>query len=166
MNETSKFSDKMSFSMDRGVCETFKLEHNVTFQLFDEAGNLKDTREIHNTVTNAGLYGLMDQMLASPSLPKAGWMEVGTGSGGTTKLATYIASSRTALATKTRNNAVVTMTCTFAAGVGTGAITEAGVFDVVTEDTVNMWLYSSFAAINKAAGDSLTVTWTFTAAAA
>jgi hypothetical protein len=158
--------DKFSFGMNKGLAGVFSLDVNVSLELRDADGNLKDSRLIHNTVTNAGLYGLMDQMLASPSLAKAGWMELGTGSGGSTKLATYIAGSRTALATKTRTNAVVTMTCTFAAGVGTGAVTEAGIFDVVTQDTVNMWLYSSFSVINKAAGDSLTVTWTFTAAAA
>jgi hypothetical protein len=89
-------------------------------------------------------------------------MEVGTGTGGTTKLNTYVAGSRTALDSKTRSDAVVTMICTFGAGVGTGALTEAGIFDVVTQDTVNMWCYATFAAINKAAGDSLVITWTLT----
>lgn len=158
--------DKFSFGMNKGLAGLFSLDVNVHLQLRDSQGNLKDSRLIHNTVTNAGLYGLMDQMLEIPTLSKAGWMELGTGSGGTTKLNAYVAGSRTALTTKTRNNAVVTMTCTFGAGVGTGALTEAGIFDVITEDTANMWLYATFAAINKAAGDSLTITWTFTAAAA
>jgi len=30
------------------------------------------------------------------------------------------------------------------------------------QDAGNMWVYSSFAVINKAAGDSLVVTWTLT----
>lgn len=49
-----------------------------------------------------------------------------------------------------------------AAGTGTGAITEAGIFDSATQDAGNMWVYSSFDVINKAAGDSLVVTWTLT----
>ena len=137
---------------------------NVLLQLFDQDGNLKDTREIHNTVTTAGKEGIMDQMLASPSLPKIGWAEVGTGTGGTTTLNAYISGSRTAFTTKTRSGAVVTTTTTFGAGVGTGTITEAGLFDVVTQNTANMWCYSSFTAITKAAGDSLLLTWTITGA--
>jgi hypothetical protein len=144
----------------------FGVNANVKLELFDESGNLKTTREVHNTVTTAGLYGVIDQVLASPTLPKMGWMEVGTGTGGTTKLATYISGSRTAFSSKTRNNAVVTVVCTFGAGVGTGSITEAGTFDVVTQDTVNMWMYASFTAIPKGAADSLVITWTLTAASA
>jgi len=165
-NFESKIEDKMSVGFGKNVKSEFAFHHNVKLELRDADGNLKDIREIHNTVTNAGLYGIMDQILASPTLAKAGWMEVGTGTGGTTKLNAYIVGSRTALTSKTRNNAVVTFVCTFGAGVGTGAITECGLFDVVTQDTINMWLYSTFAVINKAAGDSLTVTWTLTAAAA
>ena len=55
------------------------------------------------------------------------------------------------------------LVATFAAGVGTGAITEAGTFDVVTQNTVNMWMYSTFSVINKGANDSLQITWTLTA---
>jgi hypothetical protein len=145
-----------SLYLSRGARE------NVLVELYDGVGRLKDKRLIHNTLTTAGKYGAADQILASPTLPKAGWMEVGTGTGGTTKLNLYIAGSRTALDSKTRDLAVVTMICTFVPGVGTGAITEAGVFDVVTQDTINMWLYASFAVINKVAADSLVITWTLT----
>ena len=54
------------------------------------------------------------------------------------------------------------MVGTFDAGVGTGAITEAGVFDVVTQNTANMWMSASFAVVNKGASDSLVITWTLT----
>jgi hypothetical protein len=55
------------------------------------------------------------------------------------------------------------MVANFAAGTGTGAITEAGTFDVVTQNTANMWMYSTFSVINKGANDSLAITWTLTA---
>ena len=154
--------DEMTMAMGKGIQSVMAPWANMKLELFDERGNLKDVREVHNTVTTAGKYGAADQILGSPTLAKAGWMEVGTGTPSGTLLGAYISGSRTALDSKTRNNAVVTMVCTFAAGVGTGAITEAGVFDVVTENTVNMWLSASFAAVNKAAGDSLVVTWTLT----
>ena len=106
----------------------------------------------------------MDQIIASPTLSKIGWLEVGTGTGGTTLLNAYISGSRTAFSSKTRATNVITVVATLAAGVGTGSITEAGTFDVVTENTANMWMYASFTAIPKLAADSLEFTWTLTGA--
>jgi hypothetical protein len=67
---------------------------------------------------------------------------------------------RNALTSKTRSNAVVTMVGDWAAGDGTGAITEAGIFDAASAG--NMWVSASFSTINKAAGDTLQITWTLT----
>jgi hypothetical protein len=143
--------------------EDLKIKANVLIQLFDKNGKHITHREIHNTVTTAGKVGIADQLLAAPSLIKAAWMELGTGTGGTTKLATYIANSRHAVSPATdRAAAVVSYYHTWAAGEGTGAVTEAGLFDVVTQDTINMWLYASFAVINKGADDTLAITWELT----
>ena len=153
----------MSAEINKGFAGIINPQANMRLELRDEFGNLKDVREVHNTVTSAGKYGLMDQLLGSPSLTKVGWMELGTGTGGTTLLNAYISGSRTAFTSLTRSNAIVTMVTTFAAGIGTGAITEAGTFDVVTQNTANMWMYSTFSVINKGANDSLAITWTLTA---
>lgn len=163
MKDRFGISDKMSLEIGKEFKGEFPLKSNVKIELFGADGKLKESREVHNTVTSAGKYGLMEQVLAAPGLPTMGWMELGTGTGGTTLLNAYISGSRTAFTSKTRTNAVVTVVGTFAAGVGTGAITEAGTFDVVTQNTVNMWMYSTFSVINKGAGDSLTITWTLTA---
>ena len=141
----------------------FGVSANVKIELFDKDGKVKAVREIHNAVTTAGKDGVMDQVLAAPSLSVPTHMEVGIGTGGTTKLTTYIAGSRTAFTSKNRATNVVTMITDFAAGDGTGDITEAGVFDSATEDGGNMWMYSSFAAITKGAADTLKITWTLTA---
>jgi hypothetical protein len=162
MNSITSLMDKVKMGFGKVFGSEQKVSANLVATLIGPDGLIKDVRTVHNTVTNAGKYGAADQILASPSLTKPGWMEVGTGTGGTTKLNTYVAGSRTALDSKTRSDAVVTMICTFGAGVGTGALTEAGIFDVVTQDTANMWCYATFAAINKAAGDSLVITWTLT----
>lgn len=141
----------------------FKPEANVLIQLFDEFGNLKDERHIHNTVTTVGKENLIDQILLSPSTSKITHMELGTGTGGTSKLNAYVSGSRTAFDSKTRSGAVVTIVTAFPAGVGTGTITEAGTFDTATQDSGNMWMYSSFTGIIKTSVDSLTITWTLTA---
>ncbi len=154
--------DKMVMGLGKNIFDKVLIENNVKIELFDESGKLKDCKEIHNTTTTVGKYLIADQLLAAPSYAKPGWMEVGTGVPTATLLGTYIAGSRTALSAKTRTDNVVTMVCTFAAGVGTGAITEAGIFNVVTENTETMLVSATFGVVTKAATDSLTITWTLT----
>ena len=142
--------------------ENYKLKVNVKFQLFDENGNLKTTRRLHNAKTNNALYGLLDQLLDTPTLAKVGYMELGTGTPTATLLGAYIPGSRTAI-TKTRTLNVVTITCSFTEGVGTGDTTEVALFDVITENTANMWCSATdFTMIPKTAIDSLVITWTLT----
>lgn len=131
---------------------------HVLLELRNERGDVTQRREITNTVTTAGKNGIADQILASPSLNKPTHMAVGTGTGGTTALNSEL--DRNAFTSKTRANAVVTMVGDWAAGDGTGALTEAGVFDAASNG--NMWLYTSFDVINKGAADALTITWTLT----
>jgi hypothetical protein len=135
------------------------LKDNVHIVLRGSDGKVKH-ESTHNTVTTAGKAGVADQILASPTLPKVGWMAIGTGSPAATLLGTEL--DRNALTTKTRSGAIITMVGDWAAGDGTGTLTEAGIFDVVTANTVNMWASASFGAIVKAAGDTLQITWTLT----
>lgn len=144
--------------------EKFGVTANVKIELFGPDGKLKEIREIHNAVTTAGKNGIMAQIIDTPGINKIGWCEVGTGTGGTTLLTSYISGSRTAFTSKTRTDNVVTTVTDFGAGVGTGNITEAGLFNVVTQNTVDMWCYASFTAIPKAAADTLKITWTITGA--
>jgi hypothetical protein len=134
------------------------LKYTTIIKLFDNNGLLKDERIIHNTVTTAGKNGIADQILASPSLNKPTHMGIGTGSPSGTALGTEL--DRNALTSKNRSGAVVTMVGDWAAGDGTGAITEAGVFDAAS--TGNMWLSASFSVINKGATDTLSISWTLT----
>lgn len=138
--------------------ETFSIKGHLQIRLLDKDGKLKKEVSIHNAVKNAGLYGILDQVLASPTLSKVSHMAIGTGTPGATTLGTEL--DRNALSSKTRNNAVLTMVASWAAGDGTGAITEAGLFD--DDASGNMWCSSTFDVINKGASDSLQITWTLT----
>jgi len=158
-------ADKVSLGIGKGLQSGIGLVGNFKADLFDVNGNLKDTREIHNVDTTLCHAMVANNVSGSPSVPAPGWMELGTGSGqadSDTILDAYISGSRTALTSSIASAAVLTMICTFGAGVGTGAVTEAGIFNVVTENTTQLMTYSSFSVINKAAGDSLVVTWTLT----
>lgn len=172
MNDLKKIIERIlrKSLKELGFTSFLYLEDNIHLRLYGPDGKLKDSRDYHNQVQIDGKWDLMNQLLASPAKAKAAWMEVGTGTGqGTTSgtvLATYITGSRTACGTTTQATSptnTVTYSCTFTATVGTGAITECGLFNVVTQNTADMWLYSSFSVINKGANDSLAVTWTLTA---
>lgn len=129
----------------------------LTITLRAPDGTIKEQRKA-NTVTTAGKAGIADQMLASPTLGKPTHMAIGTGTPTGTALQTEL--DRNALTSKNRSGAVVTMVGDWAAGDGTGAITEAGIFDAGAAG--NMWCSASFAVVNKAAGDSLSISWTLT----
>ena len=136
-----------------------KLISNVKLVLRGPDGKVKETR-VANTVTTAGKNGSADQLLASPTIAKPGWMAVGTGTPGATLLGVEI--DRNALTSKTRSGAVVTFVGDWAAGDATGALTEAGVFNVVTANTIDMYVSASFSVVNKGASDTLQITWTLT----
>jgi len=151
--------DKVGFRVGKGASSQIRMKGRVTLTLRGPDGTVKVVRRA-NTVAAGGKAGAADQILAAPTLPKMGWLAVGTGTPGATLLGAEIA--RVAFTSKLRTVAVVTIVGDLAAGVGTGAITEAGTFDVVTANTVNMWMSSSFSVINKGALDSLSVSWTLT----
>lgn len=158
--------DEISFQVGKAINDQFGIRGHLVAELFDSNGNLKERREIKNTVTVLAHKMAADRLLAAPAVAVPGWMEVGTGTGqdaNDSVLASYIAGSRTVLDSKTRGaNAIVTMVCTFPAGTGTGAITEAGIFNVVTENTTDLICYADFSVVNKGAADSFVLTWTLT----
>lgn len=144
----------------RNDSEEIALEDNVLIQLFDKDGNLKQEETIHNTVTTVGKAHIADQLSASPGEAAMSHMAIGTGTPSATALGTEL--DRNALTSRTDAAAVVTYVGTWAAGDGTGAITEAGVFNDASAGT--MLISSSFSVVNKGAADTLVITWTLTVA--
>ena len=143
---------------DRIEANSMDLEYTMQAVLRDANGNVKQEVSVHNTVTTAGKNAIADQLLAAPTLGKPTHIGIGTGTPTATALGTEI--DRNALTSKTRSGAVVTMQGDWAAGDGTGAITEAGIFDASSAG--NCLTTTSFSVINKGANDTLQITWTLT----
>jgi hypothetical protein len=136
---------------------------NVLVELFDDEGNLKETREIHNLVVTAGKNHIADQLKSTPAQGAMSHMAIGTGTtapaAGDTALGTEI--DRNALTSRTASTNVVTYVGDWAAGDGTNtAIAEAGIFNSSSAGT--MLARATFTAINKGASDTLKITWTVT----
>lgn len=144
------------------VAEDVKLKTNVHIELRDKNGNLKSVRDVHNLVTTVGLNHIADQLSSSPGNAAMSHMAIGTGTTtpalANTALVTEL--DRNALTSRTDSGAVITYVGTWAAGDGTGAITEAGIFNAASSGVLLARV--TFSAVNKAAADTLTITWTHT----
>jgi len=128
------------------------------------ARRLKEDRIIHNTITELMDAHVADQ-LSDQGEAAIGFMNVGTGSGqvaADTGLDTEL--DRNALTSTTQGAAGadndVVYVGDWAAGDGTGAITEAGIMRA--DNNTTMMAYADFAAVNKGAADVLEITWTIT----
>ena len=93
-------------------------------------------------------------------------MAVGSGSGtaaaNNPALGTEL--GRVALTSTVATNNAVAFVATFGAGVGTGAVTEAGLFNASTAGV--MLCRTVFGVVNKEAADTMSITWTVTIGAA
>jgi hypothetical protein len=118
-------------------------------------------QEVDNLVVTTGL-GFVASRLVGTASNIMSHMAIGTGSTaaavGNTTLGTEAA--RVALTSGTASGAVATYVATFPAATGTGAITEAGLFNASSAGT--LLCRTVFSVINKGASDSLTISWTVT----
>lgn len=167
MRDTMGVADAIETSVGRGrgLDEVMGVRGHVLVEVFGPDGELKDSRETDNLVVTAGKNHIADQLSSSPGQAAMGWMAIGTGStaaaAGDTLLGAEI--DRNALTSRTDAANVVTYVGDWAAGDGTNAaIAEAGIFNVVTANTITMLARATFTAINKGAGDTLKITWTLT----
>jgi hypothetical protein len=147
--------------------DSLKITGDVQITVFDQiTGAVKDTREIKNLVVTTGKTFIAAAMLKTTTNSPAAMthMELGTGTtaaaAGDTTLQAAIGSSRVALATATSSTNVVTYTASFPAGTGTGAVTEAGIFNASSAGT--MLCRTVFSVVNKGAADAMSITWTIT----
>jgi len=124
------------------------------------AVNNEVVQETHNLVVTAGKEWVADRMNNANTVMTH--MAVGTGTtaaaAGDTALGTQL--DRNTLTSTTVTNNTIEYACTWAAGDGTGAITEAGIFDASTGG--DMLARTVFSVVNKGAADSMTITWTIT----
>lgn len=137
--------------------EHMEMTGKLTIELNGEV-----VQEIPNLVTTAG-KAYVASRIKDASATAMSHMAIGTNStaaaAGNTALGGE--SARVALSSTTVSGADVVYVATFAAGTGTAALTEAGILNASSGGT--MLCRTVFSTINKAASDSMTITWTVTA---
>ena len=145
--------------------ENLELSGQVAIVLRDKDGNVKEERTEKNLVVTTGLNYIASRM-KDASATAMTHMALGSGTttaaAGQTDIVTLLG-AREALDSTTVTANAVAYVSSFEAGDATGAVTEAGIFNASTSGT--MLCRVVFSVVNKAADDTMTVTWTITLAA-
>ena len=138
-----------------------KATGKLTVEIKDKHGNVKETREVKNLVVDTGLAFIASRMKDATATAMS---HMGIGTGNTAAAASDTAlgteAARVALTSTTVTSNAVAYVASFAAGTGTGAITEAGILNASSGGT--LLCRTVFSVVNKAASDSMTITWTVT----
>ena len=123
--------------------------------------NGETVQEVDNLVFTDG-KGYVASRMKDASATAMSHMAIGSGS--TAAAAGNSAQGnqlgRVALTSTNVSGAVVTYVATFAAGTGTGAVTEAGILN--DSSSGDLLCRTVFSVVNKGASDSMTITWTVT----
>ena len=140
--------------------ENLKVTGAVSVVVTGKDGVVKDRREIKNLVVTGGKEFIAARMVGTPT--EMSHMAVGAGTTaavvGNTALESEL--GRVALASDTATGAVVTYTASFPPATGTGAVTEAGIFNAGTGGT--MLCRTVFSVVNKGVDDAMSITWQIT----
>lgn len=165
LQENVQPADQLAAAVGFREAGAVKVTGRVHLVLRGPDGRIKEEDVVNNLVVSVGRAHIADQ-LAEQDEAAMSHMAIGTGT-------TAEAAADIALETEVDRNALdsvvqgtgadankVTYTCTWAAGDGTGAITESGIFNSASAGT--MLCRTTFAVKNKGAGDSLTLTWVLT----
>lgn len=141
--------------------EILKATGSLRVVLTAADGTVKDDRNFTNLVVTVGKNFVASRMVGVASNVMS-HMAIGSNSTAPDIIDTALGAElgRVALSTGTATTNVVTYTATFPAGTGTGAVVEAGIFNASSGGT--MLCRTVFAIVNKAANDTLSVTWTVT----
>lgn len=147
------------------INDNVKALGELSIVLRDAQGNIKTQTTVPNLVVTVGKTVIASRLTGNTTSVMS-HMAVGTTNttqiAANTTLGTEISGSRTALTTSggiaVANE--ITYVATFPAGIGTGAIVEAGIFNAATAGS--MLCRTTFSVVNKDIGDSLTINWKIT----
>lgn len=147
------------------------IKGTLLIQLFDENGNKYFEKQEENLVVTTGRQYIAQRMVETGRPTQMTHMEIGQGTatpaaGDTAIQTAFTPISRPALSTAggVVSGTTVTYSAIFPAGSGTGAVTEAGIFNASTGGT--MLCRTTFPVVNKQALDTMSISWTVSIIAA
>ena len=143
------------------INDSIKVTGELKLTLTRPDGHVKHEVIIPNLVVTTGKNYIASR-IKDASATAMSHMAIGTGSTAAAAGDTALGSEagRVALTSTTVSTNNIAYVATFAAGTGTGAITEAGILNASSSGT--LLCRTVFSVINKAAADTLGITWTVT----
>ena len=142
--------------------DKIKVTGKLNIIVFDTNGNIKTQRGHKNLVVTSGKNWIASRLKDSGQPTEMNYIALGTGTGAANVANTTLATELVRISTSSivvANN-TITYTTTFNPTVGTGALTEAGIFNAASNGT--MLCRTVFPVINKGASDTVAVTWEIT----
>jgi hypothetical protein len=143
------------------IKDSIKVVGTPTFILTDKFGLIKQQFTQPNLVVTVGKNLIADRLIGTSSAVMS-HMALGTSNAGLAAGNTVLSLElvRIVLNSTSRDDSTITYTATYVAGVGTGAIVEAGIFNASSAGV--MLCRTTFPVINKEADDILTINWNVT----
>ena len=143
------------------INDSIKVTGELKLTLTRPDGHVKHEVIIPNLVVTTGKNYIASR-IKDASATAMTHMAIGTGSTAAAAGDTALGSEagRVALTSTTVSTNNIAYVATFPAGTGTGAITEAGILNASSSGT--LLCRTVFSVINKAAADTLGITWTVT----
>ena len=139
--------------------DSVKITGKLTVKKFSADNTLLEEIEIPNLVVTAGKNHIAQRIITNSETIMS-HMAIGSGlttpAAANTTLVTELA--REALTTTTVSTSNVTYTATFGAGVGTGSVTEAAIFNASSSGT--MLCRTTFPVITKSSSETIAISWT------
>lgn len=155
--------------MSEPVQDLAVFKGTVTLTLRGPDGEIKHEETLNNVITATGIAHMANRISGISAPAAMGWLGIGTGISAAAitdallgvEVARVPLSPTVSLTSTTVTNDTINYQATFGPNVPATpqAITEAGVFGVVTPATGPMLNRLMFSAINKGIADSLSITW-------
>jgi hypothetical protein len=143
--------------------ESINVKGNLEVVLLDEHGNQKDYRKVNNLVVAVGKDVIASRLVGN-SIAVMSHMAIGSSNTAATTSQTTLGAElgRSTLDSTTRSANTITYIATFGAGIGTGALTEAGILNAASSG--NLLCRTVFGVVTKASADTVVITWNVTVA--
>jgi len=143
------------------LTDSIAVKGKLQIVVLDDSGQQKDLRNVDNLVVAVGKNYITSRMASNTAVIMS-HMAVGSANTAATTAQTALGTElgRVTFDSATVTNNTISYISTFPAGTGTGTLTEAGIFNDGSAGT--MLCRTNFNDVNKAAGDTVVITWNVT----
>jgi len=145
------------------IKDDLKISGELVIIVTDKSGHITQSMKVPNLVVTTGKQYIASRM-AGTTAAVMSHMAIGSGTAAAnannTALGNELGRAGSPLFSFQASGNIITATATFVEGVGTGAISEAGIFNASSGGT--MLCRTVFPVVNKQASDTIAITWTIT----